>query len=309
MVILTASSVPVAGMLNAFRLRRDVALTQLGEKTLTLALLGGLVLAGSVTIPTVMACIALSSACWFLVRYKVYGTSAALNAAPAPAAQEESHDLVRRIIRQVTSYSIPFVGWGFIGWIQLSGERWIMGGLLSTSDVGRYGLGAALIQSSAVVAFNVLAQYVTPIIYEKYSDPDPQVRKQGLRIIKVCGWATLGIFAGSGFLFYIAGADIIRLISNRAFILKPELLLALTIGLGLFSVGQMMTTAGLAAQRPRIYMVPKIIAAVIALVAYTLGCVLAGIDGVVVAVVVTNGVYVLLVWWANRTHQVWKLAE
>ncbi len=306
MVVVTAASVPIAGMLNAFRLRREVALTQLGEKILTLGLLGGMVLAGAVTIPRVMACIALSAACWFFVRFKVYGKSAA-NGVSALVAQEERNDLVRAIVRQVTSYSIPFVGWGFISWIQMSGERWIMGGLLSTSDVGRYGLGAALIQSSAVVAFNVMAQYVTPIIYEKYSDPDLQIRQRGLRIIQLCGWVTMGIFAVSGLLFYFAGAEIIRLISNRDFLLEPELLLGLTIGVGLFYVGQMMTTAGLAAQQPRIYMVPKIIGAAFALGAYTIGCSVAGISGVVGAVIVTNGLYVGLIAWTNRSHQVMNI--
>lgn len=305
MVILTASSVPVTGMLNAFRLRKDVAATQLGEKLLTLAFLGGILLAEMVTISNIMACIALSAAGALVVRLRVYGKSGSSGGDPSEMTVG-AEELRRDILHRIFSYSLPFVGWGFIGWMQLSGERWIMGGMLNTADVGRYGLGATLIQSSAVVAFNVLSQYVTPIIYEKYSDPNPGMRTRALGIIKTCGWITVVLFLVAAIFLYYGGELIINLVSKPEFAMEPVLLFALTIGLGFFYLGQMMISAGLAAQRPRMYIAPKILSAVFSLGAYTAGCMLDGVRGIVIAVVVANAVYAGLIAWTNRKYKLFS---
>jgi len=58
---------------------------------------------------------------------------------------------------QLFRYMAPFLIWGFSGWLQLNGEKWIINGLLSTYDVGIYAAMMALVNGLVIVPNNIIS--------------------------------------------------------------------------------------------------------------------------------------------------------
>ncbi|MBI4417426.1 MAG: hypothetical protein HY563_01525 [Ignavibacteriales bacterium] len=299
-LILTAvPSAPLAGMLNAMRLRKEVAIAQIGEKMMTLVLLAGLLMFNAVRIPEVMICIAVSGAIWFAVRYTLYHR--AVDSPISRARDAVTAGQKREMIGRISSYSLPFVAWGLVAWMQINGERWVIGGMLTTADVGRYGLASTLINSSVVVAVSVVGQYLTPIIFEKFSSSEPTSRSLAFSVVRRAAILTFAMFCALGVALLLVGDVLIHLISTTDFILEPELLFLLSVGWGMFYSGQMMTNVGLGLQQPNIYILPKIITSILSVAGYILGCLLAGIYGLVVSLALVNTLYLVWILLVNRT--------
>lgn len=64
--------------------------------------------------------------------------------------------------RTTAAYIIPFLIWGISGWLQSNGERWIISGLLSVSDVGIYAIMMSLVNALVAIPNNMIAEFATP---------------------------------------------------------------------------------------------------------------------------------------------------
>lgn len=299
LILVTIPSAPIAGMLNAMRRRKEVAITQVGEKFTSLVLLGTLLFLGSITIPWVMVAIGLSGAAWFVVRAALYRRVVALDVESGESTREAPLD-ASGIRSKIVAYSLPFVAWGLVSWLQINGERWVIGGLLTTADVGRFGLASTLINSSVVMAVQVLAQYLTPLIFEKFSSSDPAARRTAHSLVRASAVVTMVLFAVLGVFLLIAGEWLIHLLSTAEFVMDPGLLCLLSLGWGLYYTAQMMTNVGLGLQQPRVYMVPKVTMSMLSVAGYLAGCSLGGIAGLVYALVVVNAGYFVWILFVNR---------
>ncbi len=302
MILMLSVSIPINGMLNAMRLRKESSIIQIGERLVLIALLFGVTAVATLDATFVVLCVALATGASFIARSAIYRSRATIHT-DGPV-QPIDRDAVRKeIYRKIVDYTRPFIAWGAIAWIQSNGERWVIDSVMTKADVGRYGLASALVNSSAVVMVNVLAQFVTPIIFAKFSSQDVADQKKGRQLIRLNTAFAVAIFGGIGLVLYVAGEPIIHLLSSRAFTLEPSVLLIITMGLGAFYAGQAMTTLGLALNRPAAYMKTKIVAALASGVLYYLGCVWQGVLGVAIALLAANLLYVLLVYRDNRRLQ------
>jgi O-antigen/teichoic acid export membrane protein len=311
MVIFAVLNVPINGMLNAMRMRKETAIVQVVERAIVIALLGAVMLSWMLDATVVMVCVAIASAVTLVIRLRIYRRVRDSVRVFGDLVRTDGHRAMEReIFRKIVSYSTPFLLWGVLSWIQLNGERWVINGMLNGSDVGRYGLAVNLINNSAVVVFNVLTLYAVPIIFGKFTTSDRSF--SGMRLIRVYGWATVALFLSVGIVLLVGGDAIVHLISTRQFIIGGPILFFLTIGLGAFSVGQTLTQVGLAYHRPDIYIAPKVVTAVLSIAAYLAGCYWAGIAGVVGAIVIINLLYLLFIYAANKhllaTHPVVPIA-
>jgi O-antigen/teichoic acid export membrane protein len=208
--------------------------------------------------------------------------------------------LQNEIYKKIAIYSTPFILWGAISWIQSNGERWVINGILTPFDLGRYGFASSLISSSIVVIFNVISQFITPIIFNKFSSNTEAAKKIGMRIIRLYSWITFMLFFTFGIVLFFTGNFITHLISTNEFTIDSSILFLLTVGIGIFCVAQTLTSIGLAYHKPKIYIVPKILSALLSIIAYVIGCYLAGIMGVVIAIVVVNCLYLIMIFIANK---------
>jgi O-antigen/teichoic acid export membrane protein len=294
MICIGAIASPIQGMMNALRLRKYAAIVQISEKILLIIFLAIILSNWGKNIIALLFCVILSTGIGLLLRFRIYVKQF------HPSEESNDNKLRKEIWSKMIVYSLPFLLWGGVTWLQLNGERWVINQLLNTAEVGKYGLAATLLNSSAVIAATVLAQFITPIIFKRFSDNNPTEFQQGLRVIRFHAWITFLIFAIFAFIFLFLGEFIIRIISSSSFTLDTSILFFLSIGLGLFYAAQAMTSVGLALQKPKIYVAPKIITALASICAYYVGCRFFGIAGVVWAIVVINTIYLLLVSHENK---------
>jgi O-antigen/teichoic acid export membrane protein len=301
MIVMSLISVPITGMLNAMRLRRDVALVQIVERILIIALLFLLLSKLQLSAATVMFALGLAGVVTFALRLASYLRSMRPEKTQDHASQDADKALPRQIYSQVLTYSAPFVVWGILTWMQSNGERWVINGMLTASDVGRYGLAANIINSSAVLLFTILTQFVTPIIFNRFSDGSVQQQVEGRRIIRLYSTTTLALFGLASVGLYFAGEIVIQFVSSKAFVVDSLLFSVLTIGIGLFYVGQAYATLGLALKKPAAYIFAKTSTAIVAVLLYLAGCYWGGLIGIVWAMVAANSLYLALILRTNRS--------
>jgi O-antigen/teichoic acid export membrane protein len=299
-ILLTATAVPVTGLLGAVRLRREVSLLSIVERVLFILLLIAVRLVIPLTATSILACLAMSTGIVLFARVSMLDR----NAGPQPSTDElmarPPAAFRKDAFSMILDYARPFLLWGGVAWVQSNGERWVIDGVMAKSDVGRYGLAANLVNNSAVLVVGVIAQFLAPIIYRQFSSSAESELAKGKAIIRVNTLVTVGIFGAAGIFLALFGDFVIHAISSHDFTMEGHILLLLTFGLGAFHVGQAMTSLGLAANRPSIYVVPKFVAALISVILYYIGCRFWGLSGLVTGLFLANLVYVLLVWNANR---------
>ncbi len=301
MTIASVLNVPLNGMLNAMRRRKAVAIIQIVERLLLVAGLVLFVRVGSLNATLVVLCVALSSAIAFIVRLTTYTRVAneeSGNAELAPPAIDE-RQFRRELLARIAVYAAPFGVWGAMSWIHLQGERWVINAMLPAAEVGRYGLAASLVNNSVVLAFNVVTQFATPMILDKFSDSTSASREVGERLLRIYGRVTLILFGAFALAFLPAGRWLVLVFSTHEFSTSMMVLPILTLGLGAFYYGQALSTLGMALHKPRVYIFPKLASAVLSLLVYIAGCAWGGILGVVIGVLVVNVLYTGLVFRTN----------
>ncbi len=299
LIAVTVLSLPFPGMLNAMRLRKEVALTQVGEKILLVAVLFATSTILGLNETMIVLCAFSATALMMFVRLHLYNREGGFSYGDV-FRKNDSLLNERAMYKRVASYSTPFLLWGAVGWLQLNAERWVINGVMTSADVGRYGLAISLIHSSAVIVFNALTQFVTPVIFSKFSSNNSDAIKTGKALIHFYAAVTFLLFFMTAAFLYFFGDQILRFISTSEFVVEGFSLFVLTVGLGIFYVGQAYAQVGLAYQKPRVYLLPKIVVGVLAPIAYYLGCIWNGVLGVAVSLFFIQTIYFFLILAVNR---------
>ncbi len=295
LVIITVLSIPMNGLLNALKLRKELALIQVTEKALIVMFLQTGIWFVPLDAAVIMTCIVAAMSIMFAARIVVFqrqiGTS-------DPEAERIS---VRESAwKKVVMYGWPFVLWGWLTWSQLNGERWVINSYLAAEDVGRYGLASSMVNNSIVMLYTVLIQFITPSVYAKFSSDHPGDRVGGFQLISMMTWVTFILFSLFGLFLYGAGDWLIRLLSNADFVVDAEILFLLTLGMGVFYMGQTLAMVGMALERPTVYVLPKIVSAVISVAVYIAGCLMFGLLGIVFGILIGNLVYLVGIIVVNK---------
>lgn len=88
-----------------------------------------------------------------------------------PSAGEEY-----RLVGQMRAYSWPFLAWGIFAWVQFSADRWALGVSGTVEDVGHYAVLAQLGLSPITMLSGLLAQLISPILYDRIGAGTDQAR-------------------------------------------------------------------------------------------------------------------------------------
>ncbi len=294
LIIISALASPFSGILNAMKLRKEISIIQTLEKLFIVIFL---LIATSVVVMNasmVMTCIFCAMGIFILVRIILYKKQ---------ITNVPDRELVKSVqlesFKKIFLYSAPFVIWGWLSWFQFNGERWVVKTIVSLSEAGKYGLASSLVNNSIVMIYGVFIQFILPTIYTKFSNESKSERIKGYYLIKVASVFTFVLFILFGFFLFAAGDSIIHIISAKEFIIESSFFLFLTIGVGLFYVGQTMAVVGLALQKPEAYLIPKIGSAIVSMAGYITGCFYFGIYGIAYAVCVANAFYLISVYFVN----------
>jgi O-antigen/teichoic acid export membrane protein len=279
------------GLLNVARKREANALLQTAEKLAGCALLFVLLVDERLTTGNIAAVLAAS--------YLLFGAWKGLAFGwrfPRP-----DFGAIRggALSRGLVSYSLPFIAWGVAMWLQLNGEKWVLGALLSTEDVGYYGLMAALTNAFVALPSNVLGELFQPLIFRNFSTEEGD-RERGEFYIRTGFRLTLLLALVAAAVFSVAGTPLLSLLGNDTYTGYAGLLPFLAIGSGLFYAGQALCSRGLAFDRPHLYLFPKVLSGVLSILLYFVLIRMYGMSGVAAAVVLAGAAYLALVMFANR---------
>ncbi len=293
----SAGTTPLAAMLNLLGRRRLNAMLQVFERVAVVLALWLLARRGSLSVAT-----ALVSGAAVLVVVSLVRALSINQAVPADEPMDAAgrRSARRDAVQSVASFGAPFAIWGMAGWLQSNSERWIIGTVLSTSDVGVFAMMLTIANVLIAYPYGVMAQLFTPATYRRLHDLRDGARvDEGLRLIRVFGVGMVALTVVAACVTLLFGRLAISWLSSPAFAASWYLLPVVCVGAGLFYVGQAVSLVGASLNAPRIYLVPKILAGLLAVALNTASASAFGLPGIAVASWVVGGVYVALVVRAN----------
>jgi O-antigen/teichoic acid export membrane protein len=275
--------------LNIIRERKKNALLQSAEKILIVTLLFLLLISGSITLVKSLLIYSIIIIIFILVK----------NFFLEKHHQKEREFNVnytdfekKKMLSTFLLYIYPFLIWGLSGWLQLNSEKWIIANYLSTSDVGIYAVMMSLINALIVAPNTAISEFVSPIIFLKFSDlEDKPAIKEGIKIIFFVMFFVFMLIICTAGLTYFIGKELIVLISGQQFTRYFHLLPFLAVGVGLFYLGQTFSFLGMGLNKPQKYLSPKIAVGVLSLAFNIYFINIYGISGVVLSIFLIGIIY------------------
>lgn len=212
------------------------------------------------------------------------------------------HDWLQRM----WSFSWPFSTWGVFTWMQIASDRWALERYASTVDVGHYTVLFQLGYAPITVVTGMATAFLAPILFQRSGDATNAVRNAEVHQISwkltylalvLTGAATLLTFMVHEWLFSLLVASEYRSLSA----LLPWFVLA---G-GFFAAGQALSLKLSSEMKTLVLAKVKILTAVFGVGLNMLGAMLAGLAGVVFALVMFSASYLL--WMVILARRQWMI--
>jgi O-antigen/teichoic acid export membrane protein len=296
-IIFTSSNI-YNSLLNLLRKRKTNTLIQIIEKSLVILFLYLLTLKTEITANTGLLVIILALVIVITIKTKALNTYVPKDKV---ADKDEHRDTRKNIIKVIATFSLPFAIWGITGWLQSNSERWVIAQYLSTADVGIFSLMAVLANYLVAIPSGIIGQFSQPIIYEKTSlKKDLREAVEGYRIFKYSVFATIGVVIFSIIFSIICGRQMILLVSNDKFVSHWYILPILCLGVGLFTIGQALTTIGIIQNIPKIYLRPKIVTGLFAILSNIIFIKQFGLVGAAISICIISTFYLFFIIYTNR---------
>jgi O-antigen/teichoic acid export membrane protein len=211
--------------------------------------------------------------------------------------QQSHHPDNRQWVRQMWTYSLPFSTWGIFTWMQQVSDRWALQAYASTVDVGQYAVLMQLGFTPISLVTGLVTSFLGPILYQRSGDAtdhsrNAHVHQLSWRIVQLSILVTLlsfiGAFALHGWIFRLLVAEEYRSISY----LLPWVVMA---G-GIFASGQMLALKLMSEMKSAEMKTAKIATALFGIFSNVMGAALAGMLGVVCALVAFSAIH--FIWMA-----------
>ncbi len=283
-------------ILNLIRKRKENALLQASERTLMIGALLLFLWQNNLVLLYIISAFGLISFVLALTKIFVFRKNI-----PAVSKAEFPVENQKDIIRTVMVYISPFLIWGAAGWFQMNGEKWIINGVLSVSDVGIYAIMMAIVNALVVIPNNIITEFATPIIFKQFADMNNRENiGTGYTYIKINMLIILIITIAATLITFFWGRQIINLISSPNYSVYWYILPVLILGTGLFYTGQAQTLLGMGLSQPQKYIAPKIIVGVGSLGINFFFISVFGLKGISYSILIIGLAYVLYITLVNR---------
>lgn len=206
--------------------------------------------------------------------------------------------------KQIWTYAWPFSAWGMFTWSQQASDRWALQVFSTTEEVGVFAVLFQLGYAPIVMLSGLLSGFLTPIFFSRAGDATNQSRILAVqRINLLVSYTLLALSAAAFCVTWWMHDFIFTIFVSSEFRGHSYLLPWFVLAGGLFSTGQMLVLKILSEVRTRILLTLKIGTALIGVTLNIFGAWIAGINGVVVALVVFSSIYVLGMMWLTSSSQ------
>ena len=200
---------------------------------------------------------------------------------------------VRQRVRQYWQYSWPFATWGLFTWAQSASDRWALEFFRQRADVGVYQVLYQLGYSPIILITSYVTWVASPILFARVGNGGSRDLERVWRVLKYVISLSLAGTLLATLLAVCLGRLILSLLAAAPYRTGAPLLPLLTLSGGLFATGQFATLQLMCGARTGILIAPKILTAVLGIIANLLGSYCWGPVGVVVAGTFTSAFYFL----------------
>lgn len=284
-------------ILNLIRKRKENALLQALERTLMIGVLYIFIRQQNLILLYILFAFGLIASLLAVSKIMVFRKNV-----PSSGKTVILKENKKEIIHTLMVYISPFLIWGAAGWFQMNGEKWIINGVLSVTDVGIYAIMMAIVNALVVIPNNIITEFATPIIFKQFADlKNKENITIGYSYIKINMLIILLISIAATVLTFFWGKEIILIISSARYTVYWYVLPFLILGTGLFYTGQAQTLLGFGMSQPQKYIAPKVIIGVGSLGVNYLFISGFGLKGISYSILLIGLLYVLYITFVNRS--------
>lgn len=206
-------------------------------------------------------------------------------------------------VSQMKKFCFPFLIWGIFGWLQSSSDKWALGASNSTSDVGRYAVLMQLSLAPTTIFAGVIAQFISPIIYEKAgSGLDLYKLKNAANINKNIFKIIMILTILITIVLYLNHRKIFSVLTDSKYSEVSYLMPWVFLSGGVFSGAQILSMSLLLHFKSQTLLWPKVGTAILAIILYFGVAPRFGLNGLVVASLFVASIYTVWIYLLSEKN-------
>lgn len=284
-------------LMNLIRQRKLNASLQVFEKALILAMIILLFNANYLHFNFVLIALLSGTLIFLIIKYRVIS-----KLIPNDGLKDcinESYE--KDTLRTLFFYCMPFMVWGIMAWFQSNSEKWIILHFVNTKQVGIYSLLTIIANYLITTPMGIINQFIQPILFDRVSkltklEALNEVINLNRLLIFFLFILTLIAFVVS----YLFENAFVRFIASDSFVTDYKILPFVCLGIGLFSMAQVLANVGIILKDPGIYLMPKILSGIMSLVLNYFFIQYFGLRGIFVSLLITSLFYLFFMFLVNR---------
>jgi O-antigen/teichoic acid export membrane protein len=200
--------------------------------------------------------------------------------------------------KQIWTFAWPFSTWGIFTWAQQASDRWALQVFATIEEVGVFAVLFQLGYAPIIMLSGLISGFLTPIFFNRAGDATNKTRIMSVhRINLIVSYVLLMLSTIAFFITWRMHSFIFSIFVSSEFHGNSYLLPWFVLAGGLFSTGQMLVLKILSEVRTRILLTIKIGTALLGVLLNILGAWIAGINGVVAALLIFSVIYSLGMMW------------
>lgn len=212
-------------------------------------------------------------------------------------------------IEQLKRYAWPFMLWAPFTWLQLASDRWALQNYSSTYNVGLYTSLYVIGYFPIVTFWNVVTQFVTPIIFKRSGDGSNQERLiKANQASVLIGLGCIAVTMISFFIAHATYATFFSLFTGEKYHEVGWLFPWMLLSGGLFSAGQLLAITSMNRASTSSLISPKIATAIIGTLSNVIGAALFGLEGVVFASCLFSAIYLVWIFFTTTPSKLYRLS-
>jgi O-antigen/teichoic acid export membrane protein len=292
LALATGGNAVCVALLNGMRVRKPMALLQVGEPLLRIA-------------SAVIAIALIGRSGWAAMVGSALGAAIVLGGALIYLRGRVRSDTSRPnrqsrgLASEMTAYVIPFVLLSLFGLVGFYGDRWIIQAKLGLADVGVYAAMFQVGNAPVVALLAVLNQFAYPLMFEAArervgGEAFNAGRSAYFRFLALSAAAIGGVVLCA----YLFGELVLAFLTSRDYTTYHDGLWLIVLGAAFVNFGQQLVMKGLLFATPSVYVLPRAVhSATFLALGLWLG---ASVVGICSAVALSSAVYLVGILIANR---------